>query len=602
MDSNKKKKPIFNAHVHVFTHRHVPPFLARAIVIFPFYFLIHVPTFVRIYKFYAAQKRKQYRFSRKRLARKRNKLKRAILKNPFSRVLYYILLTWIVVTAFYILFDLIHDPYTQPSFFAGIFSWIQNVLIDCHLLYQKPEWFPAFFNVIFALLALLIVKHARNLVLFALKQISKFFSLLPSKQSKQLLSRYVSMAQFAIQNEKPGGIYGRLKAQYPRGTNFVLLPMDMEYMGAGKLDPNYNYYKQLEEMAKLNRKKEAFTFFFVDPRRIRDKKNNPNFFDYSFNNGTVTLKDSVIKTYIEVENFSGFKIYPALGYFPFDLDLLPLWKYAADNGIPIMTHGVKGVIYYRGNIHKQKWHTHPVFTESLHGGKDGEPLLFDEFKNEEFQSNFTHPLNYMCLLEEPLLRKLVGQSNNKDLQRLFGYKDMNEPMAYNLSKLKICFAHYGGAEEWNKFLETDRDYYSQQLMTKPKTGILLKIENDKEIPWGRYEHLWKYTDWYSIISSMMIQYENFYADISYIVSDTELYPVLRSTISRSEGIENYFTENLTYQSKDKLRRRVLFGSDFYVVRSQKSDKDIFAEIKSYLTEEEFDLIARDNPHEYIHGN
>ena len=175
-------------------------------------------------------------------------------------------------------------------------------------------------------------------------------------------------------------------------------------------------------------------------------------------------------------------------------------------------------------------------------------------------------------------------------------------MSHNLSKLKICFAHYGGTEEWNKFLETDRDYYSQQLMTKPKTGILLKVENDKEIPWGRYEHLWKYTDWYSIVSSMMIQYDNFYADISYIVSNTELYPVLRSTISRAEGIENYFTENLTYQSKEKLRRRVLFGSDFYVVRSQKSDKDIFAEIKSYLTEEEFDLIARDNPHEYIHGS
>ncbi|MDA7803767.1 hypothetical protein N8987_04255 [Crocinitomix sp.] len=35
------------------------------------------------------------------------------------------------------------------------------------------------------------------------------------------------------------------------------------------------------------------------------------------------------------------------------------------------------------------------------------------------------------------------------------------------------------------------------------------------------------------------------------------------------------------------------------MRSQKSDKDIFIELKSYLTEDEFDLIARENPHEYL---
>lgn len=97
----------------------------------------------------------------------------------------------------------------------------------------------------------------------------------------------------------------------------------------------------------------------------------------------------------------------------------------------------------------------------------------------------------------------------------------------------------------------------------------------------------------------MIQYENFYADISYIVSKTHLYPMLRSTISEASTFENRFTSGLTYESREKLRRKVLFGSDFYVVRSQRSDKDIFIELKSYLTEEEFDLIARENPATYL---
>ena len=223
-------------------------------------------------------------------------------------------------------------------------------------------------------------------------------------------------------------------------------------------------------------------------------------------------------------------------------------------------------------------------------------------KNEEFQSNFTHPLNYLFLLEEPLLRKLVGLGNSKKNKQLFGFTNMDTPLKYDLSKLKVCFAHYGGAEEWNKFLETDRDYYSQHLMSKPKTGIELGSNADGSIPWVKYEKLWKNTDWYSIVSSMMIQYENFYADISYIVGDTSLYPVLRSTISHGGNFENCLTDNLKYESREKLRSRVLFGSDFYVVRSQKSDKDIFAEIQSFLTEEEFDIIARDNPHEFFSRN
>src|SRR6185436_827568 len=68
--------------------------------------------------------------------------------------------------------------------------------------------------------------------------------------------------------------------------------------------------------------------------------------------------------FIEKKKFNGFKIYPALGYYPFDVQLLPLWKYAADHQIPILTHCIRGTIFYRGSK-KTEWDYHPVYKQAM---------------------------------------------------------------------------------------------------------------------------------------------------------------------------------------------------------------------------------------------
>lgn len=599
LEKKVDKKPIFNVHTHVFTHEYVPPFLARSIVMWPFYYFIHVPSFVWTYIQLMAIRALKHKPGSKKIRKRIIKTRRYILQVGITRFLYTVFIIWIGTTAFFILFNAVDHPTTvNPSGFVIFMRKVNSFLVDWHLLFKRPEWFPQFVNVLFAVTILLLVKSVRKSILFLLNQVRSFLNLLPGEKTKALLSRYLMMARFALYN-KQSGIFSRLQRQYPQDTKFIVLPMDMEYMGAGRLNKKKNYYHQMTALAALNDKKTVFPFIFIDPRRMRDKKYRDTFFKFSHENGKVTLEDSFVKHYIETEKFTGFKIYPALGYFPFDADLLPLWKYAADHGIPITTHGVKGVIYYRGWI-KKEWGSHPVFTEFM-GNDKRSPLYFTEKNNYDFQVNFTHPMNFLCLLEEPLLRKLVGEGNSETNKSLFGFTNMDTPLKYNLSQLKICYAHYGGAVEWNKFLNRDRDNYAQQLMTKPETGIDFGVDEDGEMPWGRYENVWKFTDWYSIISSMMIQYPNFYADISYIVSDVSLYPMLQTTISSSDLFENDFTKELQYESRDKLRKRVLFGSDFYLVRSQRSDKDIFMELQAALDEEEFDLIARDNPHAFLHG-
>jgi len=48
-----------------------------------------------------------------------------------------------------------------------------------------------------------------------------------------------------------------------------------------------------------------------------------------------------------------------------------------------------------------------------------------------------------------------------------------------------------------------------------------------------------------------------------------------------------------------LRSRVLFGTDFYVVRNHKSDKEMLADLEAALSEDELDMIGRINPRQFL---
>ena len=341
-------------------------------------------------------------------------------------------------------------------------------------------------------------------------------------------------------------------------------------------------------------------FVFADPRRLADK----NYFDYRVDQeGKVQLvKGCLMQQYLEEFKFSGIKMYPALGYYPFDEALLPLYKYCVQKGLPIMSHCIKGTIFYRGKKLKQ-WDVHPIFCEGKLNSSDSEqqmkqldidspfiikeekPLYLNETKNIDFCNNFTNPLNYLCLLDEKLLYQVIQQAKNKkDLEVVFpcDHTEQTVKKGKGLSHLKLCMAHFGGEDQWHRFLESDRDNYTSQLLLKPDWGIdFFKNLKGEDSP-GKLAYIWKFVDWYTIICSMMLQYENVYADISYILHNQVILPLLKQTLNNK-----------------KLKERTLYGSDFYVVRNHKSDKDILASIRAGLSIEEFDSIARENPRTFL---
>jgi len=329
-----------------------------------------------------------------------------------------------------------------------------------------------------------------------------------------------------------------LQSFYPKGTRLVLLTMDMEFMAAGK--PASNFDQQLNELAKLKQNEKyknlIYPFVFADPRRAN--------------------VSGIVKENINSGLFQGIKIYPALGYYPFDKRLKEVYEFALEKNLPITTHCIKGVVYFRGSK-KEAFGgagTHPLSGQQLFGKKA-----------EDYTLNFTHPLNFECLLNHELLKKLWGED------------------APDLRNLKICLGHYGGDDEWMKYLTVPwlPNSYVDGGVFSPR---------DVDHPWfdppkpKKLEEKRAYS-WFSVISELMKKYPNVYADISYTLKNEAVFPMLKMVLTMP-----YYKD---------IRDRVLFGTDYFVVSKVGSDREMSIKIRTFLGESLFRKIAEENPQKFL---
>lgn len=575
--STGEKPPITNCHAHIFTKEHVPPYLAKTFVMWPFYMLLHVGVLTTVIKKLYERRNKQLYDPGSLLNRFRG-FRRKLTSNKVVKWVFMVFTGWIFINTF-----------------LTVYEWL-SFLGENEAIKQYIEQFSDFLKayhlyinggvpkLLAVLYIVLLFPDLRRLLIRILSIPFIALRFIPGKKISSLLDRYLLLGKFALHKDQ-ARIFDKLKRQYPPGTGLVVLPMDMEQMGAGKVaEP---YLQQLQDLKAIKAKDDEQIFkpfVFVDPRRIRNSK---SFFNWTAGPNHEVQIDENCEIYDCMINhhFSGFKIYPALGYYPFDHALLPLWKYAADHQIPIMSHTIRGTIFYRGKKDQPDWHAHPILKKAPSNQNQPVPIRLDEKKNIDWTVNFTHPLNFLCLLSEQLLRIHVGQAS-QDIKDLFGYNGADKKMDRDLSELKICMAHFGGEDEWVKYLEKDRYYYAQQLIQHRNQGLqFIPGPSITSTDWNRLSNYWSYVDWHSIICSLMIQYPNVYADISYILSKPRILPLLKETLDPSLN--------------PKLRKRVLYGTDFYVVRNHFSEKDLLAQMRAGLSEDEFDLIARHNPQTYL---
>lgn len=568
-----QKKPIINCHAHIFTGDNIPPHIGKTFMPAILYRLLTVPFVIGICKFWYTNKYSPYKFN---FSFQNSKFRKDLIK---------LKLIWQSIGLIRVLVDIIgfllviFSSYLLFKFFFKKIDIIENAITN---LYKNP--YLEFLKndvvqitiIIFTLIA---IPYGRKIAMMIIRNSKKLSLLFVNEDQLNFLTRYISIGRFAYYKEQ-SSIFSRLNKQYPDDTEFVILPMDMEFMDAGKIKSEGSYQVQMEKLKKLKKKNPSkiHPFVFVDPRR--QNVGFKDFFKYKNVNGKVVLEDCFIKEFIEKEKFAGFKIYPALGYFPFDESLLPIWKYAAENNLPIMTHCIRGTIFYRGNK-KKEWYYHPIIKDAK---LSNEYMLLPKSYNIDFSVDFTNPLNYLCLLDPFLLKEWIKKCNKPDLFELFGYNKVTDTLKHDLSNLKICFGHYGGDDEWKKFLNRDRDNYSHKMMDK-SDGIEFLNNKNPELSYGGLMDIWKNADWYTIISSLMMQYPNVYSDLSYIIHNQEIFPLLKQTINNPQ-----------------LKDRILFGTDFYVVRNHNSEKELLATTMANLSTEEFDQIARENPTSFLNKN
>ena len=581
----KNKKTFVNTHTHIFTVKNVPPYIAKTFVPWPIYIFLHLSVVLKIYAVINWMEDIY-----KKARRKRRKLVNYFLTRRAPYVFYVILSVFLFCNAGMFLVEQTVDV-GEEGILSKAVSFVRSSFIDRVLVYDIH---PAVLVVVLGSI-LALYPGIWKFFFGIAKKVFSVLKLLPSNKSLDFVKRYFNIVRFA-NYPKQKRIFDKLVKLYAPDSKFVVLPMDMEYMAAGK--PKQTYLDQLEEInevfvKEMKNKEAMLPFVFVDPRRIRGK-NGKEFFDWEIGEEVVggktrkyvKLKDCLLKKYLEktegdksTGNFKGIKLYPALGYYPFDEDLLALYHYCVDHNLPIVTHCVVGTIFYRGNL-KEEWNRHPVFSSA-----DGTPLDTRTQSNHDLQVNFTHPLNYLVMLENKFLYRVINKSTDEKLKELFEFNPHIKHVSNKLSKLNINIAHYGGAEEWEKYLELDRSETSFELRENPEEGMSFTTSQSsgKQLL-SKPAHMYRTkTDWFTIISSLMLQYENVYSDISYILHTEKMMPLLNDMMINNE----------------KLAEKILFGTDFFVVRNHKSEKQLYSDLLAVIGEEKMDLISRDNPCKWL---
>lgn len=333
--------------------------------------------------------------------------------------------------------------------------------------------------------------------------------------------RYASFLSIG-KSKSQRDIFEKLMSQYPdEDMKFVALSMYMEELGAG---PSLSgYYGQLQELINLKKSypDKIILFLGIDPRWL--------------SNGEALLQETINLFSQKVEKagrsynvFSGLKMYPSTGFYAFDERLMPVFEWAADNGVPIMTH-----CSYLGGIYNNQLDKSP---ELLNGNVAfGYNCTYTDYCKK---NNLVPP---RFISEAPVIKRLLGiakQHRNKNSCSYFLEPASFEPVLEYFRKkgkaLKICFAHFGGEKQ------------------------MKEMGSGSNLPFGV-----KPKNWFSQITELMEKYSSVYTDVSYTLQDVSLHKKMLEEAQNS----NYGT-------------RIMFGTDFFMTEKDKNEYDNYRDFRN----------------------
>lgn len=375
-----------------------------------------------------------------------------------------------------------------------------------------------------------------------------------SKSSTQrgMSDKYIAFLNVGLQNSQEEVLKIELESacSFDASARVGVLTMDMDYMDDEK--PRMNFETQLQDVMTIKTfyPERFLPFLGVDPRKISGVA-GLNWAKKYFENGT--RSNGKYHPY-----FIGLKLYPALGYFPFDARLLELYKYAEENKLPVMTHCTR--------------------VGSQYIGKNIEALI-----PRNLDLIFPTPVNEVMAESKKNCEERIEKYYNKGWIKnsklgdndwacdLFGHPENYVPLLELFPELKLCLAHMGGSNEM----------YSN---TKDKELIEIR-EIDAKL-------------WFDRITELMYNYPNVYTDISYTLSSfsepNEGDPTQEGEVlTKTKALLNSLDKN-----GNSLSKRLLFGTDFFMTEQEMREKELFALAKEKLAPW-WNLITKENPKNYL---
>jgi predicted TIM-barrel fold metal-dependent hydrolase len=276
--------------------------------------------------------------------------------------------------------------------------------------------------------------------------------LAPGKE--RLWKRYAEFLRVGLHKNQQQ-LFEELLDQYAPNVGFVVLTLNMDHMAPGR--PEISYREQLHFLQGIRQRypNRFLPFYCVDPRA-----------------GSPEAVLTDLRRRVETEGYAGIKLYPALGFWPFDKRMDPIWAYAAENQLPVVTHCNRGGINYVGAWTKEQltptgeWEPQNAASWPADFARLAFPFKPENQKQHKACDDFGHPFAYVRVLE-----RFPG--------------------------LKLCFAHAGGAKE---ILWRDKE----------------KSEKDS---------------WFVQIRHLMRAFPNVYTDISYALHDKDVHPPLAELIA-----------------------------------------------------------------------
>ncbi len=291
----------------------------------------------------------------------------------------------------------------------------------------------------------------------------------------------------------------KLSGYYP-GKKLIFCPLMMDMSSGIKGDMHDDYQEQIEKMKKIRDEfpHQVLPFLATDP-------NNPD------------MKENFMKVFDQDKEyrFNGIKIYPSLGYLPSHPGLMDIYKICEEKNIPVTAHCSGATVHNSSKkIHNIKgWHFEPG-----KGFVDTE--ISKRFpRRKDYALFFNHPRNW-----RPVLDRFPG--------------------------LKLNLAHFGGDEEWKKFIRGEGD------------------------------------SWVSRIIDLMQRFPHVYSDFSYTLYDRQLSGHLKRLI----------------EDNSLLASRVLYGSDYYMIVKEGHFRSIKVNFNTLMGDEIMKRIAVENAKRFLFSN